>query len=210
MRSRSDTMIPTPDAAHQALDTPPPRRVGQEEPLRTRDFMSVAPVTTSPDTSIEAAHTLMQQRCIRHLPVLEHGCLVGMVSDRDLRLVLPSPTTNLSGWELRHRRAKLTVGKIMTRLVVAVTPDCPVAEAVGYLLRHKTGALPVVEAHQIVGLLTRTDILRALLRLQAGWPGLPWVTHENLPRMRQGEATMSSHEVYIQETQTLAGEEYTV
>jgi acetoin utilization protein AcuB len=70
--------------------------------------------------------------------VLEHGCLVGMVSDRDIRLVLPSPATSGSGWELRHLLAKVTVGKIMTRLVVAVTPDCPVAEAVGYLLRSST------------------------------------------------------------------------
>jgi acetoin utilization protein AcuB len=164
------------DAVHQALDTPLPRHVGQEEPLRTRDFMSVAPVTTSPDTSIDAAHTLMQQRCIRHLPVLEHGRLVGMVSDRDIRLVLPSPATSLSMWELHHLLAKLTVGKIMTRLVVAVTPDCPVAEAVGYLLRHKIGALPVVEAHQVVGLLTRSGILRAFLSLQAGLPGMLWGT----------------------------------
>jgi acetoin utilization protein AcuB len=165
-----------PDAVHQALATPLPRHVGQEELLRTRDFMSVAPVTTSPDTSIDAAHTLMQQRCIRHLPVLEHGRLVGMVSDRDIRLVLPSPATSLSGWELHHLLAKLTVGKIMTRLVVAVTPDCPVAEAVGYLLRHKIGALPVVEAHQVVGLLTRSGILRAFLSLQAGLPGMLWGT----------------------------------
>ena len=136
-----------------------------ERSLRVRHIMSTAPLTVAPHVSVHQAHTLMQQRQIRHLPVLEEGRLVGMVSDRDIRLVLPSPATSLAVWEVRHLLAKLTVGEIMTRFVVAVTPDTSAAEAVRRLLRHKIGALPVLDNRQVLGILTRTDVLRAFLRL---------------------------------------------
>jgi CBS domain-containing protein len=64
--------------------------------------MSVSPVTIPPSLSVHEAHTLMHQRKIRHLPVLQDGCLVGIVSDRDIRLVLPSPATSLAVWEIPH------------------------------------------------------------------------------------------------------------
>jgi len=109
----------------------------------------------------------MQQRKIRHLPVLKDGRLVGMLSDRDIRLVLPSPATSLSVWEIRHLLDKLTVGEVMTYFVMTTAPDCPVTEAVGRMLGHKVGALPVVADRQVIGILTRTDILRAFRRLHA-------------------------------------------
>ena len=70
----------------------------QRQPLRVGDIMSVPPVTIPPSTSMHEAQALMQQRKIRHLPVLQDGRLVGMISDRDIRLVLPSPATSLSVW----------------------------------------------------------------------------------------------------------------
>ena len=79
-----------------------------------RDVMSVSPVTIPPSMSVHEAHTLMQQCKVRHLPVLQDGCLVGIVSDRDIRLVLPSPATSLAVWEIRHLLGKLTVGEMMT------------------------------------------------------------------------------------------------
>jgi acetoin utilization protein AcuB len=135
------------------------------QPLRARDIMSLAPLTIAPSTSVDAARALMQQCRIRHLPVVEEGRLVGMVSDRDIRLVLPSPATSLAAGELHYLLAKLTVGEIMTRFVMAVAPECPVPEAVGRMLGHKIGSLPVVENRQVVGILTRTDVLQAFLKL---------------------------------------------
>jgi acetoin utilization protein AcuB len=103
----------------------------------------------------------MQQRQVRHLPVLQDGCLVGMVSDRDIRLVLPSPATSLAVWEIRYLLDKLTVGDMMTRGVMTTAPDCLMTEAVGRMLGHRVGALPVVADRRVVGILTRTDVLRA-------------------------------------------------
>ncbi len=104
------------------------------QPLRVGDIMSVSPVTIAPSTSVHEAQALMQQRKIRHLPVLKDGRLVGMLSDRDIRLVLPSPATSLSVWEIRHLLDKLTVGEVMTYFVMTTAPDCPVTEAVGRML----------------------------------------------------------------------------
>jgi acetoin utilization protein AcuB len=139
----------------------------QGQPLRVGDIMSVSPVTIAPSSSVHAAQALMQQRTIRHLPVLKDGHLVGMISDRDIRQVLPSPATSLSVWEIRHLLDKLTVGEVMTYFVMTTAPDCPVTDAVGRMLSHKVGALPVVEDRQVIGILTRTDILRAFRRLHA-------------------------------------------
>jgi len=139
----------------------------QRQSLRVGDIMSVSPVTIAPSTSVHEAQALMQQRKIRHLPVLQDGRLVGMISDRDIRLVLPSPATSLTVWEIRHLLEKLTAGEVMTYFVMTTTPDCPVTEAVGRMLGHKVGALPVVADRQVVGILTRTDVLRAFRRLHA-------------------------------------------
>jgi acetoin utilization protein AcuB len=152
---------------HSALSIQRPLVSEQRQPLRVGDIMSVSPVTITPSTSVHEAQTLMQQRKIRHLPVLQDGRLVGMISDRDIRLVLPSPATSLTVWEIRHLLDKLTVGEVMTYFVMTTAPDCSVTEAVGRMLGHKVGALPVVEDRQVVGILTRTDILRAFRRLYA-------------------------------------------
>jgi acetoin utilization protein AcuB len=139
----------------------------QVQPLRVRDVMSVSPVTIPPSMSVYEAHTLMQQRKVRHLPVLKDGCLVGIVSDRDIRLVLPSPATSLTVWEIQHLLDKLTVGEMMTYFVMTTAPDRLMTEAVGRMLGHKVGALPVVENRRVVGILTRTDVLRAFRRLSS-------------------------------------------
>ena len=142
----------------------------QDTPLRVWELMTETPVTVTPDTSVDKARSLMHQRQIRHLLVLAQGRLVGMITDRDVRTVLPSPATSLSVWEINCLLDKLTVGEVMTRFVMTVAPDTPVTEAVGRMLGHTIGALPVVEHQQVVGILTRTNVLRAFLRAQAALP----------------------------------------
>ena len=160
-------MIHTLCEPHSTLSTQRPPVSEQRQPIRVGDIMSVPLVTIAPSTSVHEAQALMQQRKIRHLPVLQEGRLVGILSDRDIRLVLPSPATSLSVWEIRHLLNKLTVGEVMTYFVMTTAPDCPVTEAVGRMLGHKVGALPVVEDQQVVGTLTRTDVLRAFRRVHA-------------------------------------------
>lgn len=138
--------------------------------MDVKDVMTPEPVTITPDTSVGEAQKLMQTRVIRHLPVVENGHLVGIFSDRDLRTVSPSPATSLSAWEMTYLLTKLTVRDVMTRAVMTVAPDRSLTDAVGLLLAYKIGALPVIEAQRVVGILTQTDVLRTLLKPQAAWP----------------------------------------
>ena len=91
-------------------------------PARVRDLMTPAPVTISPETSVQEAYRLMQDQRIGHLPVCEDGCLVGLVSEHDLRLGLPSPATSLAAHEVHSLLERLTVAEIMTRFPVTIGP----------------------------------------------------------------------------------------
>lgn len=135
-------------------------------PVRVREVMTTAPATVTLETSVSAARTLLQQRQIHHLPVLDQGRLVGIVSERDLLQVQPSPATSLSVWEINYLLDKLSVGEVMTRFVITVTPDTPVLEAVRRLVGQKISALPVVENGQLIGIITRSDVLRLFLTSQ--------------------------------------------
>ena len=138
-----------------------------QQPQDVRDLMTPRPIFVAPHTPVDEARTLMQQHRIRHLPVLDHGELVGIVSDRDIRLALPSPATSLSVYEIGYLLTRLTVAEIMTRDPLTITPERPITEAIKRMLAHKVGALPVVAAGQLVGIVTRTNLLQAFLLSQA-------------------------------------------
>jgi acetoin utilization protein AcuB len=149
--------------ANDIMETP-------QEHRSIRDLMTPAPISVSPSIPVDEARALMQQQRIRHLPVLENGQLVGIVSDRDIRLVLPSPATSLSVYEIGYLLAGLTVGEIMTYFPVTIGADRLVAEAIKRMLAYKIGALPVVEKGKLIGILTRTNLLQAFLQAQAALP----------------------------------------
>lgn len=130
--------------------------------MRIREWMTPTPVTVSPATPITKAQDLMLYRRIRHLPVVDDGQLVGIVTDRDVRTVQPSPATSFAVGEIRFLLEKLLVGEVMTRSVITVGPDEPLADAVRLMLENKIGGLPVVAEGRLVGILTELDLLRAL------------------------------------------------
>ncbi|HEY8368054.1 MAG TPA: CBS domain-containing protein [Thermodesulfobacteriota bacterium] len=129
--------------------------------MRVAQWMSRAPVTVTPDTPVSEAKQVMERQRIRHLPVVERDRLVGIVTDRDIRLNLPSPATSLSIWEINYLLARLTVGEVMTKQPITIEPDREATEAARLMLEHRIGALPVVENGALVGIVTETDLLRA-------------------------------------------------
>ena len=139
-------------------------------PTRVRDLMTPAPRAISPETSVQEAYRLMQGHDIGHLPVCEDGRLVGLLSECDLRLVLPSPANSLAAHEVHYLLERLTVAEVMTRFPVTIGPDHTVTEAASRMLSHKVHALPVTEHRRLVGILTRTHVLYAFLRSQAAQP----------------------------------------
>jgi acetoin utilization protein AcuB len=132
--------------------------------MRVREIMTGAIISVGPDTPMLDARHLMVKERIRHLLVTEGDRLVGIVTDRDIRLNLPSQATSLSVWEVNHLLTKLTVGKVMTGSVITVGPDREARDAAQLMLEHKIGALPILEGGRLIGIVTETDMLRAFVR----------------------------------------------
>ena len=130
--------------------------------MRVRELMTVKPITVDPETPMLQARQRMAEERIRHLVVVDGARVVGIVTDRDIRLNLPSPATSLSVWELNYLLAQLTVGGVMSATVIVVDPERPVAEAARIMMDHKIGALPVVEEGRLVGIITESDFVRAM------------------------------------------------
>jgi acetoin utilization protein AcuB len=132
-----------------------------------RDIMTAKPLTVDPATPILDARQRMTDRRIRHLVVTEGARVVGIITDRDIRLNLPSPATSLSVWEINYLLARLTVGEVMTRSVIVIDSDRPVAEAARIMVDHKIGALPVVDGGNLLGIVTESDFVRAAAGMRA-------------------------------------------
>lgn len=137
--------------------------------MLVQELMTKNPLTTTPDTSVPDALALMRQKKVRRLPVLDKtGKLVGIVSDQDLLYASPSPATSLSVFEINSLIAKITVAHVMTKKVVTITEDLPVEEAARIMADKKIGGLPVMKGTKLVGIVTETDLFRALLQLLGG------------------------------------------
>jgi CBS domain-containing protein len=136
--------------------------------MRVRDLMTAQPITVDPDTPMLQARQRMAEERIRHLVVVDDARVVGIVTDRDIRLNLPSPATSLSVWELNYLLSRLTVGGVMSAAVIVVDPDRPIAEAARLMLDHKIGALPVVDEGRLIGIITESDFVRAMAGVARG------------------------------------------
>ncbi len=127
--------------------------------------MTTHPISVSPLDTLQHATALIRERGIHHLPVVEAGRLVGLVTDRDLRQASPSPATSLEMHELHYLLDKVQVREIMAVKLYTVAPDTPIEEAARLMLEHGIGCLPVLQAGSLRGIITRTDILRAFVEL---------------------------------------------
>ncbi len=126
-----------------------------------KNWMNPNVITVSPDTALPEAHRLMTEHRIRRLPVLQDGCLVGIVTLGDVREAEPSNATSLSIWELNYLLSRLPVSEIMTEDPKTVPQEATVGEAAHIMLTYKVSGLPVVDnAGTVVGILTESDIFR--------------------------------------------------
>ena len=122
--------------------------------LAVREVMATHPITVRPHETARHAYQLMRDNRFRHLPVMEDGRLVGILSDRDLRPVLLSPGL-----------ARARVRELMSEDLTTVGPDTSIEEAASLLVVKKIGCLPVVAQGQLVGIVTETDLLAVLVEL---------------------------------------------
>lgn len=133
--------------------------------MLVRDRMTRDVLTATPSTPISEALTLMRERRIRRLPVVDGREVIAIVSWTDLMRASPSPATTLSKWEIPALLEKAEVRQVMTRSPVVIAPDAPIEEAARLMRERKFGGLPVVEAGDLVGIITESDVMDALLEL---------------------------------------------
>ena len=133
-----------------------------------KDVMTGDPVTLAPDASAAEALALCREHHIRHIPVLEGGRLVGMVSDRDLRDASPPLETEDRAAAL----SRIKVGEVMSAEVITAYPQDPVGYAAQVMYEQKIDGMPVVAEEvpegrdgELLGIVTSSDVLRALVEL---------------------------------------------
>jgi acetoin utilization protein AcuB len=129
--------------------------------LLVRDSMTREVVVLSPQTTAAEALGLCRERRIRHLPVLEGGRLVGIVSDRDLRSAAPA----LGDPERASALEKIRLSDVMSPEVITAHPGDPIEEAANRMRERRIGCLPVVEGGELVGIITSSDMMEALVYL---------------------------------------------
>lgn len=129
-----------------------------ENEMKVKEAMTRMPYSVSPEVSIFEAKRKMKEHQIRHLPVLNHGELVGIISDRDIRTA-----------ETFHGPGYLTVGDAMIDVPYAVDPDEPLAQVLSAMIERKIGSALIVSLRGVViGIFTSHDalaMLRALVLL---------------------------------------------
>jgi len=136
-------MAQTPDAGPAA---------GSAGAATVASIMQRAPVTTTPVELLSAAQEVMAQRGLHQLPVIEGGHLVGILAERDLH--------EHTGYLQRTK-----VDAAMTSNPITVAPDTSAQQAAQLLIEKSINALPVVDGGQLVGIVSRTDLLRLLVGL---------------------------------------------
>src|SRR5215470_16751612 len=128
--------------------------------VTVKDIMSKNPTTLGRNDTLDVADDIMTLGRIRHIPIVEEGQIVGMVSQRDL---FRSAVARVMGYGGKAQRAitkTIKVKEVMIEPVITISPDASIKEAARQMMEKKIGCLPVVEGEVFVGLITETDILR--------------------------------------------------
>ncbi len=134
--------------------------------MKVKELMTKNVLTVAPNDNVDRVFFLINFENIRHVPVVEKGRLVGIVSDRDLKKVLGPPKRFLEkpdGGSVTISSRK--VRTLLRRAPITIEPLQRAADAAAVMAKKKIGALPVVHKGKLVGIITATDILKAFVKL---------------------------------------------
>jgi acetoin utilization protein AcuB len=121
--------------------------------LAVKQWMTSMPHSIGKDQPLAVAHRLMRDNALRHLPVLENGKLVGMLSERDLFYLESVPGVDPE---------RETVEQGMTQDVYCVTPEARLRDVVAEMAKHRYGSAVIVDRAKVVGVFTTTNALELL------------------------------------------------
>lgn len=169
--------------------------------------MTKNPVTIAPDAGLDEAAKLMKSGHFRRLPVISHGSLVGLFTNRDLLSVSPSAATTLDRFEERTLLSKVKVADVMQKEVITVTDEMTVEEAALIMSREKIGGIPVLsKVGALVGIITSTDILNAFITIMGLDSGRTRLTLDVTDRkgvLRDISTIFSEHDISIDSMVTM-------
>lgn len=118
------------------------------------EVMTRQPYTIDLNAPLQEAAHIMWKQNIRHLPVLEEGNIVGIVSDRDIHMA-----------ETLAEGGGMKMELIMTPVPYAVHPSTPIDEVAATMVEHKYGSAIVVEENKVLGIFTTIDAMSLLARM---------------------------------------------
>ncbi|MBU0484924.1 MAG: CBS and ACT domain-containing protein [Proteobacteria bacterium] len=129
-----------------------------------KDWMAKEVMTVDENTSLMRATRIMKESNIRRLPVVSHGKLIGIVTDRDVKDASPSKTTSLDIHELYYLLSEMKVKDVMTAAPLTLIGEDTLEKAAIIMLKSKISGLPVVDGSgHLIGLLSETDVLRGFI-----------------------------------------------
>lgn len=132
--------------------------------MQAQDVMTPNPLTVPPQASAAEVWDLMRERAVRHVPVVDGGTLVGMLSDRDLAHFDLGRVLTVEGAEALRRELATPAIKVMTPDVITVEPQAELGEVIDLLVENRIGAVAVVrpETQELVGIVSYIDVLEAV------------------------------------------------
>ncbi|EGJ27865.1 CBS domain-containing protein [Streptococcus porcinus] len=133
--------------------------------MAVKDYMTKDVVTITPNTGVAQAADIMRDQGIRRLPVMEDDRLVGLVTAGTMAEATPSKATSLSIYEMNYLLNKTKIKDIMLKKVITITPEASLEDAIYLMLEHKIGVLPVLDNHQLCGIITDRDVFKAFLHV---------------------------------------------
>ena len=131
--------------------------------LHVRDLMTSPVITVPPPTRLPVIKLFMHEKRIHRLPVVNRSRLVGIITLGDVRNAFPSDVPAIGAMEARHALDRVRAADIMRTDVITVTADALLSEAALLMLYHRISGLPVFDGNQLAGIITKSDICRAIV-----------------------------------------------
>jgi acetoin utilization protein AcuB len=131
---------------------------------RVRDWMTPDPIMIHSNCTLPDAYWLMINHKVRRLLVVDHEKLVGIVTLEDLRGKVPSILTSMDPIRANNMLTKLPVCRVMSENPKTIEVNAPLLKAARLMLEFKISTLPVMEGSKLVGIITESDIFRALVK----------------------------------------------
>ncbi len=159
--------------ARRTITVARPKAAGPRSPgtsTRIENWMTKRIITVRPHDSVADARSALERHRINQLPVVVNGRLVGIVTDRDLRSA--SDSMRVSGMAARADLVQedvipenITVETVMSAKVMKLKPQDAIERAANLMRRERIGGIPVVDGKRLVGIITRSDVLKAFIAL---------------------------------------------